>query len=398
MLLCKKCDVFVGYDAAGVATIPAEHNLDPVWCRDHCWVCGRSRAEVEADPYDLHRSEPTVRVTATGPDGEPLGAWETTESGEHKRLDDLISETGVDEPPVKPSTAITRYVDRAMFEAERFEEAERERPRVHLLSATPDPLGAVAAFSMMYEGQTVTDLAEVTDDERRHYWAEAFKTALKSPLEAIDLHFVVTGLTRASWDQLRTQRTAVFAGESLRFAVKEHLAEAVRPGPMVSNDRTRTKIWDDAIDKLGDAYMALIGAGAPAEDARGLLPMNTLTRGHWKTNLRNLESEIGKRLCTQAQFEWRLIHADLRRAVGEYRGVATGPATAFHAEYGNAWQWKLIANEPNLFRPICFQKGACMFKASMDRGCTIRSRVDAGQFDQIAVEEWAADPTAAWVR
>jgi hypothetical protein len=100
-----------------------------------------------------------VRVTATGPDGEPLGAWETTESGEHKRLDDLISETGVDEPPVKPSTAITRYVDRAMFEAERFEEAERERPRVHLLSATPDPLGAVAAFSMMYEGQTVTDLA-----------------------------------------------------------------------------------------------------------------------------------------------------------------------------------------------------------------------------------------------
>jgi hypothetical protein len=39
-----------------------------------------------------------------------------------------------------------------------------------------------------------------------------------------------------------------------------------------------------------------------------------------------------------------------------------------------------------------------MFKASMDRGCTIRSRVDAGQFDQIAVEEWAADPTAAWVR
>lgn len=393
-LLCKKCDVFVGFAADGVVRRPEEHKDDKQWLLNHCWMCGRSAEEVEANPHDLRRSEPAVRVTATGPDGEPFGAWETTESGEHKRIE--LTDEHRERPKSPVSTAITRYVDRAMFEAERFEEAERERPRVHLLSATPDPLGAVAAFSMMYEGRTVTDLAEVTDDERRHYWAEAFKTALKSPLEAIDLHFVVTGLTRASWDQLRTQRTAVFAGESLRFAVKEDLAEAVRPGPMVGNDRTRMKIWDDAIDKLGDAYLALIGAGAPAEDARGLLPMNTLTRGHWKTNLRNLESEIGKRLCTQAQFEWRLIHADLRRAVAEFPGYVFGDNLS--GTPSTAWQFEHIAAEPMLFRPICFQKGACMFKASMDRGCTIRSRVDAGQFDQIAVEEWAADPTAAWVR
>jgi thymidylate synthase ThyX len=404
-LLCKKCDVFIGYGAVGVAKPPVEHQDDAAWLIDHCWVCLRSRAEVLVNPYGRedpahgladpipssgrgHRGEPAVRVTATTPDGKPLGEWITTESGEHKPV----------EP--EPSTAITRYVDKAMFEAEPVEEGALTRPRVYLLSATPDPLGAVAAFSMMYEGKVVRDLGEITDDQRRHYWAECFKTALKTPLEAIDLHFMVEGLTRASWDQMRTQRTAVFAGESLRFAVKDEIVQ--RPGPSISGNKDAQKAWDEAMASTWNWYNYLVGMGIPAEDARGLLPMNVLTRGHWKTNLRNLESEIGKRLCTQAQFEWRVIHADLRRAVAEYdHAMYRHPEmSTFEETYGGAssrWQFELIANESNLFRPICFQKGACMFKASMDRGCTIRSRVDAGQFDKIAVEEWAADPTAAWV-
>jgi flavin-dependent thymidylate synthase len=306
----------------------------------------------------------------------------------------------------KPGASIERFVDKAMFEAEPVEEGALPHPKVYLLNASPDPLGAVAAFSMMYEGKVVRNLNQITDEQRVHYWNECSKTALRTPLEAIDLHFMVEGLTRASWDQMRTQRTAVFAGESLRFAVKDDLNDSTRPGPLVSGDKHNREIWERAMTGLTEAYHALIGNGVPAEDARGLLPMNVLTRGHWKTNLRNLEAEIGKRLCTQAQFEWRVIHADLRRAVGEYRGPMTTAAEVYvdgefdgiEPKFGQAWQWQMIANEPNLFRPICFQKGACMFKASMDRGCTIRSRVDAGEFDKIEVHEWAADPTAAWVK
>jgi hypothetical protein len=270
----------------------------------------------------------------------------------------------------EPTTALTRYVDRAMFEAETVPEDARERPRVHLLSATPDPLGAVAAFSMMYEGRP------------------------------IDLHFMVEGLTRATWDQMRTQRTAVYAGESLRFAVKEDLKQAVRPGPMVTTDAQKAT-WDEAIDGIAVAYQYLISNGVPAEDARGLLPMNVLTRGHWKTNLRNLEAEIGKRLCTQAQFEWRVIHADLRAAIRNHQTLCDIRSYGSEREVTDfedaSWQWQYIAESP-MFVPICFQKGACMFKASMDRGCTIRERVDRGAFNEIRPEEWLADPTAAWVR
>lgn len=384
-LLCKKCDVFVGYGAASVVKAPEDKSSE--WLRDHCWVCHRSREEVERDPRG-DGQEPLA----------PLGDMITEPSAisTARKLDPPEAEPAADVRSA--STEVSTFVDRAMFDAEQLEEGALERPRVYLLSATPDPLGAVAAFSMMYEGRVIRDLSEITDDERRHYFDECFKTALQTPLEAIDLHFMIEGLTRATWDQARTQRTAVFAGESLRFAVKPDLKDSVRPGPMVRT-KTQRGIHDRAIESLNAAYHSLIAAGVPQEDARGLLPMNVLTRGHWKTNLRNLQAEVGKRLCTQAQFEWRVIHADLRRAIRErasFGEVRRTPGGHWTADPTN-WQWEYIA-ESAMFQPICFQKGACMFKASMDRGCTIRERVDAGRFDLIETAEWLADPTAAWVK
>jgi flavin-dependent thymidylate synthase len=325
-LLCKKCDVYVGFAAEGVVKRRPE-GRDHGWLASHCWVCGRSREEIRRENEERERP-PTPSIDRF------MNTFGSEYEGPH----------GPVPPPKPPSTEVSTYVDKAMFDAE--PERAMERPRVHLLSATPDPLGAVAAFSMMYEGRVVRDLAEITDEERRHYFDECFKTALKTPLEAIDLHFMVEGLTRASWDQMVRQRTAVFAGESLRFAVKPDLKESVRPGPLV-NDKRNRRLWDDAIDTVSDAYHALIANGVPAEDARGLLPMNVLTRGHWKTNLRNLEAEVGKRLCTQAQFEWRLIHADLRRSIREYKPPrAVDRFGAITQDSG--WQWRYIADPVQL--------------------------------------------------
>lgn len=277
------------------------------------------------------------------------------------------------------SRELSTYVDKAMFEAEEIDEDALAAPKVHLLSATPDPLGAVAAMMMMYEGRVIRDLAEITDDERRHYFAQCFKTALDTPLEAVDFHFLVEGVTRAHTHQEVRQRTAVFAQESMRFAVKEKIA--ARPGPLISSDPAARKRWEQAVERIHEDYLALIAAGVPAEEARGLLPHDTLTRLHHKVNLRSLKQELGKRLCTQAQFDWRLWAASLRLALVE----------------SDSWQLRHIAESP-IFQPICFQTGKCMFQASMDRGCTIRERVERGAFDEIRTEEWAADPTAGWTR
>jgi flavin-dependent thymidylate synthase len=288
----------------------------------------------------------------------------------------------------KPGTEVTHYADRAMFEAEDFADT---MPKVYLLSATPDPLGSVAAMSMMYEGKVVRDLADVTDEQRRHYWEESFKTHLKAPWESIDLHFLVEGVTRAFTHQMVRQRTAVFAQESMRFAVKEKIA--ARPGPLLGQDEMMKEVWDDTMESVWAAYQHMIANGIPAEEARGILPHDTLTRLHYKTNLRNLADHLGNRLCTQAQFEWRLVASQLRGAIRDYGYRMMTGMTAADA----GWQFELIA-QSEIFQPVCYAMGRCPFNADFDRGCTIRERVDAGQFELIRVEEWLADPKAGWVR
>jgi flavin-dependent thymidylate synthase len=311
--------------------------------------------------------------------------------GEHLDAGDRVQ--------VSSGNEVIRYGDKAMFESEPVDDDALAAPKVHLLSATPDPLGSLAAACMIYEGKVVRNLAEVTDDQRRFYLDDVMKTTLKAPLEDIDFHFMVEGLTRASWDQMVRQRTANFGGESLRFAVKLPLTTVVRAGPGINNPGKKT-VWNQCVKDIEQAYTYLIGAGVPAEDARGLLPMNVLVRGHWKTNLRNLMTEIGKRTCTQAQFEWRQIIASMREAIYDYPGhvVSVSELDAGFDIVDTAWQFRLIAEQQSIWQPICFTTGQCMFKANADRGCTIRERVDRGAFDEIRTEEWAADPTAAWLR
>jgi hypothetical protein len=294
---------------------------------------------------------------------------------------------------------VSNWVDSSMYEAEPIPETALSHPVVHLLSATPDPLGAIAAASLMYEGRVIHDLSEITDDERRHYFDECFKTTLKAPLEFCDLHIMVEGVTRAHTHQEVRQRTAVFAQESMRFAVKENLRESVRPGPIIQADTKKLKRYYEAIDKVGEVYAWLIANGVPAEEARGLLPHDILTRLHHKVSLRNLIDEIGKRLCTQAQMPWKEWVASLRQAIREYN-----PPKAYQIEdmggptyelRGARWQFEYIADS-QIFQPICFNTGKCMFKSGADRGCTIRERVEAGRFDEIHSSEWLSDPTAAW--
>lgn len=301
-------------------------------------------------------------------------------------------------------------------------------PKVYLLSATPDPLGSIAAAMMMYEGRVVRDLEEITDEERVEYFNECFKTALRAPFEFVDFHFMVEGVTRAHTHQEVRQRTAVFAQESMRFAVKDKVV--ARPGPLIQGNSGAKEHWDETMEFLWKKYNALIANGIPAEEARGILPHDCLTRLHHKVNLRNLIDELGKRTCTQAQFEWRMWAASLKEAIRKHHAFVPDPNTIRSErdewEFPEAnlenldepdvgppvrttrkkddtmgrytgWQFKLISESP-IFQPICFESGRCMFKAKMDRGCTIRERVEKGQFDLIDTAEWLMDPTAGWVK
>ena len=48
-LICRRCDIPVGYLATGVARPPDDRADDPDWLATHCWVCGEAEAEVRAE-------------------------------------------------------------------------------------------------------------------------------------------------------------------------------------------------------------------------------------------------------------------------------------------------------------------------------------------------------------
>lgn len=318
-------------------------------------------------------------------------------------------------------SGVARWADPAMFEAapmrERGEEDPKYGAQVSLLWMTPNPLGAVAAMCRMYEGKPTYDLDDIEDREMVRYWKDALKTHLKAPLEAVKFHFFLEGVDRSFTHQMVRQRTAVFAQESLRFAVKANLAtEAIRPITVVQGSEDVQTIWRETLEGIQTMYDKLINLGIPAEDARGLLPHCVATRLNYVTDLRALGEHAGNRLCTQAQFHWRYAFAAIVQAIRNYQPLKmTKGAADVLASMGYldpTWQFEMIADSM-LFRPVCYQLGHCPFKASFDRKCSIRERVDgfaklgvpSSQWDQptsspkygtaIKNEEWLLNPESA---
>jgi hypothetical protein len=221
---------------------------------------------------------------------------------------------------------------------------------------------------------------------------------------------------------------ATYAQESMRFAVKEDIGDAVKLPPSLAGVRSAKEIvesyleqgldpetnltreeawmvnWQAGLDAVAEVYTVLVNSGMPAEDARGLLPTNILTRIHMRVDMKTLLNLAGMRLCTQAQFEWRAVFAELAKAIRAFGETQRLGITR--------WQYELIADS---FRPVCYAAGHCPMRAKSDRACSIRPKVDELAANDIPSSrwedadltreglipihprEWLADPTAARV-
>ena len=262
------------------------------------------------------------------------------------------------------SKELSKWSDSYMFKAE--DSLAAEGPKVYLLGGPSDPLGQIAACAKMYKGEVVRDLRDVTDEERMMYLEEIQKTVLKMPLEAVSLHFMVEGVTRSFTHQMVRQRTAAYAQESMRFAVKEDAATAVAMVPSLAGTLTLDELvekdlkhrsevglqsnpgneswmndlragirikaldgkfgapqshrilWDEEVSRNSETYLRLVNNGMPAEDARGLTLHNITTRLNYITNLRSWYDTMAVRVSDQAQFEWRAVAMHMALALRKY--------------------------------------------------------------------------------
>lgn len=331
-------------------------------------------------------------------------------------------------------------------------------PKVTLLDAPVDPLGKLAYIAMAYQGKFPTSYADVSDEDRMYYIRDMEKNVLGMPSEAVMFHFIIRNVTRAFTHQLVRTRHASFAQESLRFAVKEDFPTSLPPSlhgvdprefddnyeeylrsvkynptcldgkSGTDEDRNRCarqleeayqyaekhtsreglwrRDWDAEIEHSHVTYDRLIRSGMPAEDARGIMPHAILTQINMAIDLRALMNMAGQRLCTQAQYEHRLVWSGIIHEIRRYGDTKTylttkEPRTGVVFSRGwtsdgnggqqkaysvsSAWQYELLADR---FKPVCYHTGRCQFRSDFDRYCNIRDRVEANYRVGRESSEW----------
>lgn len=347
---------------------------------------------------------------------------------------------------------VAKYADESMFVAQRTGGLV---PVVRLISGPNDPLGTLAFLAKTYQGIFPNNLAEIGDADRQYYIQDQEKNILGMPSEAIQFHFLIENVSRSFTHQLVRTRHASYAQESLRFAVKEDfpcgiprylegtksLAEETEgfgrqmgwvdsTGFMsgINYSRAQDTVFENCSDlqmerfkfderneTLQAWYLDMIDQGWPAEDARGILPHWILTKINMVISLSSLMGMAGKRLCTQAQWEHKLVWDGILRALREYGSEQTyrtndplrsraqssamlleDPRNYGISEVGDnngdlsyerssAWQYEVLANR---FKPVCYQTGQCQFRSDFDRYCNIRERVEANHKIGRPSSEW----------
>lgn len=264
------------------------------------------------------------------------------------------------------SDEVARWADPAMYHAAPLAEAGEEvRPTVEVITMTANPLKVMAAVNSMYRGIPRT-AATVSNEEAMEFAADCLRSKIAAPLEWCEIALLISGVSRDFTHQMVRQRTATYAQESMRFAVKDNAANEVPTPPsileMADDDPIRV-VWNAHVAQTALVYEQLVNSGrVPAEDARKGLLIGTATRLHYRTNLRDLIAHSGLRLCSQAQREWKIVWMEIIKAILNYGSPA------------DRWQYREIVR---LFRPICYQTGKCEFMGAADRYCSIRERVEA---------------------
>lgn len=136
---------------------------------------------------------------------------------------------------------------------------------------------------------------------------------IRSSWEFVDLTFLVSGVTRATAQQMTRTRTASFAMQSMRVA--DVRAIGVQMNPELSPEHKDIYATSAACSVA--AYGLLVDTGAPLEDARGLLPLNTCCNLVVKYNLRSFADVLSARRSLRAQGEYHDIVAQMEAAVLE---------------------------------------------------------------------------------
>lgn len=217
---------------------------------------------------------------------------------------------------------------------------------VTLLYHTPDPERAVAtAARLCYSPLGGRDLMDGLTQEKIE---KVLKTILvsghHSTLEHASYTFSVDGVSRALTHQLVRHRMASFNQQSQRYVKFKEEPVIIKPETVAAKPEL-SRLFDEAIEKIWDAYAQMVEAGVPAEDARYLLPNACETKIVITMNIRELLHFFSLRCCNRAQWEirelaWKML--ELVRPTAPYIFRQAGPGCV----RGYCPEGKMTCNDP----------------------------------------------------
>lgn len=134
---------------------------------------------------------------------------------------------------------------------------------------------------------------------------EYMANTIPSSWEFVDYVFLVEGVSRAYTHQQVRTRAASYAQQTMRVLNMNEF-DYVYTDKNKSNPQAMD-IINRCLDEIKSAYGALIEAGQPAEDARGILPTNIATNIVCKFNLRTFVDLAKARTGGRTQSEYQKV-------------------------------------------------------------------------------------------
>lgn len=219
--------------------------------------------------------------------------------------------------------------------------------KVELLSHTPDALNLLLRTknTRLAFGE---DPAQWSADQKASH-LDYMRDTIQSSWEFVTYVFRISEVTRAFTHQLVRTRHGSYAQESQRTVdVRGNGWLTPQMGPEAQDH------FDRAAEAAMGVYTDLVGEGVAVQDARGILPTNTLTSIVAQYSLRTLHDMALVRLCTRTQGEYQNVFREMKSAV-----VKVHP-----------WAEPFI-------RVACAQNGICIFPRYKE--CPIQQYTYNGQ-------------------
>ena len=225
-------------------------------------------------------------------------------------------------------------------------------PKVSLIDGYQNPIKTIHAMAHNMRGNMIHDISTIDWNEALETLREfnPMKTKLIGVLEFAQFVFQVENVPRAFTHQLVRHRTCTFSQESLRFALRDDATFGYDIGPSVRSAEPGVRIlYEEFMGEAVKTYQELISAGVASQDARGILPINTMTKIGFQIDFRTLLGIAEVRECYQSQDHWKPIMRQIKSEL--CNKVVGGDILA---------SWLVAA---------CERTGRCEFKSTWDRKC-----------------------------